>query len=226
MIGGSRGRNGCARALRGVQGLALWLFTLRSHSGPAAANPYFRNHATMQWLTLACLSAVLACWWGSLHTQAASVQAGDGSVGVVIDDTSGIITAIRALAPGGGKALAYPVAASTAAGGTRPLSTTVTAPAAGQVVVRRVQCMPGEDLPCARQQVVVTETFTAQPDGVVWTVAVTGLDVNATAPTAPWSTPVTTEVTFANAGPLKLWAPWERGDDRDALLPSDGHFSW
>ena len=41
-----------------------------------------------------------------------------------------------------------------------------------------------------------------------------------------WTSPLTTSVTFLEAGGLKLWSPWDRGESKDALAPSDGGFSW
>ena len=35
-----------------------------------------------------------------------------------------------------------------------------------------------------------------------------------------------TNITFAESGDKQFWAPWERGNDRDALFPSDGLYSW
>lgn len=169
---------------------------------------------------LTLLLALAAC----PSARAASVHAGDGSVGVVIDDESGIVSTFTTQGASG-STHAYNVSAATAPQGTHTLTVNVTQPAPSKAVVTRVHCMPGEDLPCSHQQVVVTEVFEASATAVVWTVSFTGLDVG-DSPTPPWSVPISTGVTFADAGPLKIWAPWERGDTRDPLSPSDGHYSW
>ena len=51
-----------------------------------------------------------------------------------------------------------------------------------------------------------------------------GWHMNVTTTTASelWSAPLVTNVTFLEAGDKQFWAPWDRGDALNPLLPSDG----
>lgn len=50
--------------------------------------------------------------------------------------------------------------------------------------------------------------------------------VTPTVPVQLWTAPLVTNVSFSQAGDKQFWAPWERGNNRDPLLPSDGGYSW
>ena len=94
------------------------------------------------------------------------------------------------------------------------------------VVLSRLMCTPGMDLPCSNLQVWVNTTLTPTQDTIKLTLSVEGVNVDEKHPTPPWTIPIINTFVFEDAGGLKLWAPWDRAEKYDPLLPSDGGLSW
>ena len=107
---------------------------------------------------------------------------------------------------------------------------------AGVRVSKTVVCCGGGTAVSA----LVVEDFVARETSIGWKVNVSGLPrTGATAGESAtatfWSAPLVINVTFAESGNKKFWAPWEKSKNpqcctasnfTDALLPSDGGFGW
>eukprot|EP00041_Stephanoeca_diplocostata_P023240 m.566408 g.566408 ORF g.566408 m.566408 type:complete len:207 (+) comp22252_c0_seq3:113-733(+) len=151
-----------------------------------------------------------------------SVASKDGSVSVTVDKDSGDIVAIS---PSGLKtsATAFEISGGVSVESFLVLSSTVSALPNGSIAIVKVVCEHGMDLPCGSKQVTLATLLAPTPTSVRMNVHVTGVHV-ATAE-ANWTAPVVLNWTFPHADTLKIWAPWNRGQFFDALLPSDGGYS-
>jgi hypothetical protein len=96
----------------------------------------------------------------------------------------------------------------------------------GNVVISRLVCTEGLDLPCSNLQAWVNTTLSAEETHVKLSASVEGFNVDKSKPTPPWTAPIAYNFTFAEAEGLKLWAPWDRAGRYDPLNPSDGGYSW
>ena len=157
------------------------------------------------------------------------VAAVDGSVSVSVDAASGVVSTITA------RGTVHVVAASTSMSDARTLSVSVASQPDGSVLVSRLVCAePGPDL-CARRAL-VQEAYEPRSDSVGWTINASSPEAGVGEGSTPlWSAPLLTNVSFAEAGDLQLWMPWERSGNpqccssrnfTNALKPSDGGFSW
>ena len=146
------------------------------------------------------------------------VSAADQSVTVTIDSDSGAVTSLTA------HGLRHAVSASVTLAGTIALQVSAEALSGGGVLVSRLVCVHAMDVPCSAQQALVQERFAPRPTSVGWTVNISS-PMDSTVPTPLWAGAVVTNVSFAEAGDKQFWAPWERGNTRDPMLPSDGGYS-
>eukprot|EP01052_Picozoa_sp_SAG31_P053994 SAG31_NODE_14122_length_826_cov_1.140303_2_plen_208_part_00 len=146
-------------------------------------------------------------------TAFATVSAEDGSVSVSVDRATGEIVAITT----GGDSTKYDVSASASLEGTIPLQTVVHSDGdGGGVHVSRLMCVRGGDVPCSMQQAWVHSHITPRPTSVGWTVNASS-QTDPSTPVPLWSTPIVTNVSFADVGAMQFWAPWERGNKCAAL---------
>jgi hypothetical protein len=148
------------------------------------------------------------------------VTAGDGSVTACVDPASGSIVSVAVAgapprATGGG---------TTLGAGAAVVGTPIVAPSpGGGVTVTTNWTFAGVAGAPAGSGAVVVDTLFPSAASVGWRTAVDGTAA------APWSVPVVTNLTFADAGTaLKLWAPWDRDAAStfprvwtDPLQPSD-----
>ena len=147
-----------------------------------------------------------------------TVSSEDGSLSVVIDDQSGSVTSLNA------RGLTLAASASATLAGTIDLQVSAKAVSEG-VVVSRLVCIHAEDVPCSIQQALIQELFSSRPTSIGWTLNVSS--PGGTPVTPLWGATVVTNVSFAEVGDKKFWAPWERGNGAtDPLTPSDGGYSW
>lgn len=90
------------------------------------------------------------------------------------------------------------------------------------VLIQSFLCLPGGDVPCAPQKAAFNVSIEPSDTSVRVNCAIEGgMDEGV----AAWTAPISLGFNFSGSNKLKLWAPWNRGT-LDALLPSDGGYSW
>ena len=153
-------------------------------------------------------------------SQTLSVTALDGSVTVNINTTTGVLSSIAI----GQNTIELMGDGMATLEGTITLELSVTS-SSSNVVVKRLVCIRGGDVPCSTSQALLTSTYVPRATSVGWVLNASS-PVIKNYPVPLWSRALVTNVTVRNAADKKFWAPWERNDDRDALSPSDGGWSW
>jgi hypothetical protein len=164
-----------------------------------------------------------------------TVKSLDGSISVAIDGSSGDIKAITT------RGVRHAVTGGATLEGTIKLQVSARAVDGGGALISKLVCIPvqsrgGDVLPCSNQKARVETLLSPRATSVGWTLNASS-PTDTTTPTPLWSMPVVTNVTFAESGDKQFWAPWERMpnsqappdmplDLTDALVPSDGEFSW
>jgi hypothetical protein len=167
------------------------------------------------------------------------VSSADGKILVTVDPTTALITSITLGGPpivvSGGWYVE-----STAKVSSEVTATTVEGKHGLQL--KQVSCLV-EDVKlnrsCTSLQVAITTTLLSEADAINMTAEIEGVSTEAQTAMVPWTGLVTLGFTFANAGNLKIWAPWNREnsthgadagilgpEDHDGLLPSFGGYSW
>ena len=147
------------------------------------------------------------------------VASADGTVSVSIERATGSVVSITTR--GVDQAL---LAGDATLDGTIELDLLVTAATdgSGSVDVNRTVCVRGGDVPCSLSQAWIVSSFVPRATSVGWVITAS----TAITSVPYWTRPLVTNISFASAGDKQFWAPWERGNDRDSLLPSDGGFGW
>ena len=164
------------------------------------------------------LLLLAACGISRARAAALTVSAADQSLTVTIDSDSGAVISLTA------RGQRHAVSASVTLAGTIALQVSAEALPGGGVLVSRLVCVHAMDVPCSAQQALVQERFAPRSTSVGWTVNISS-PTDSTVPTPLWAAAVVTNVSFAEAGDKQFWAPWERGNTRDPMLPSDGGYS-
>ena len=154
-----------------------------------------------------------------LSSAALSVTSIDGSIVVSIDKERGLIEQIKT------HNVSIPVSAGTYIQGMITLEVLVTANESKGIIVSRLVCFPGHDVPCSTTQILIEEVFVPRTSSIGWSINASS-PVWKDSPVQLFTAPLVTNVTFMEAGDKRFWAPWERGNNRDSLLPSDGGYSW
>ena len=147
------------------------------------------------------------------------VASADGTVSVSIERATGSVVSIES------RGVVHRLLAGDATlDGTIELDLLVTAATdgSGSVDVNRTVCVRGGDVPCSLSQAWIVSSFVPRATSVGWVITAS----TAITSVPYWTRPLVTNVSFASAGDKQFWAPWERGNDRDSLLPSDGGFGW
>ena len=168
------------------------------------------------------------------------VSSEDGNIRVTVNPL-GLFTSITL---GGGSGLPIAVSGGWAVQGTAQVASSVTATTVeGKhgLQLRQVSCLveDAKNRSCTSLQVAITTTLLPEADTVNMTAEIEGVSTDPQTARVPWTGLVTLGFTFAHAGNLKIWAPWNREnsthgadagvlgtEDQDGLLPSFGGCSW